>query len=121
MTILSKACKPDNAQNQMPKQETRNYYWITWEVNTVWYWNLASLSNITRYFFIKKLYKKCGLETSSRPNRNANRSYASFFENAKKPGTSSQATVFVKILDEIFSFVIWKKLAKFHQQTVFTS
>ena len=36
----------------------------------------------------------------------ANRSYASFFANTKGPGTSFQAAVFVKIFDEIFSFVI---------------
>ena len=40
-----------SVRNQMPKQETRNtYYWITWEVNTV--------------FFIEKLYEEYGLETS---------------------------------------------------------
>ena len=32
--------------------------------------------------------------------------YASFFANTKGPGTSFQAAVFVKIFDEIFSFVI---------------
>ena len=36
----------------------------------------------------------------------ANRSYASFFENTKEPGTSYQATLFVNFFDEIFSFVI---------------
>ena len=36
-------------RHQMPRHETRNtYYWITWEVNTVWWWNLASLCNITK-------------------------------------------------------------------------
>ena len=35
-------------RHQMPKHETRNtYYWITWEVNTVWYYyytsNISSL------------------------------------------------------------------------------
>ena len=44
----------------------------------------------------------------------ANRSYASFFATTKEPGPSYQATVFVKFFDEIFSFVIWHKLAKFH-------
>ena len=51
-----------------PKHETRNiFYGITWEVNTVWTWNLPSLCNITKKKFIKKLYEKCGLGTSSRP------------------------------------------------------
>ena len=36
----------------------------------------------------------------------ANRSYASFFANTKGPGTSFLAAVFVKFVDEIFSFVI---------------
>ena len=56
-------------RHQMPRHETQNtYYWITWEVNTVWWWNLASSCNITKKkIFIKKYYKKCGLETSSRP------------------------------------------------------
>ena len=40
--------------------------------------------------------------------------YASFFANTRGPGTSFQAAVFVKIFDEIFSFVMWHKLAKFH-------
>ena len=51
----------------------------------------------------------------------ANRSYASFFVNTKGPGTSFQAAVFVKNFDKIFPFVIWHKLTKFHEQTVFTS
>ena len=33
--------------HQMPKHETWNTYWITWEVNTVWQWNLASLCSLT--------------------------------------------------------------------------
>ena len=43
----------------------------------------------------------------------AKRSYASFFANTKGPGTSFQAAVLVKFFDEIFSFVIRHKLAKF--------
>ena len=31
---------------QMPKQETKNKFnWITWKVNTDWWWNLARLYN----------------------------------------------------------------------------
>ena len=33
----------------MPKHKTRNtFHWITWEVNTVCEWNLASLCHITK-------------------------------------------------------------------------
>ena len=39
----------------MPKNETRNaLHWITWEVNTVGQWNLASLCHVTKE---KKLSK----------------------------------------------------------------
>ena len=34
---------------QMPNHKTRNTFcWITWEVNTVFQWNLASLCHITK-------------------------------------------------------------------------
>ena len=34
---------------QMPKHETRNpFHWITWEANTAWQWNFASLCHIRR-------------------------------------------------------------------------
>ena len=34
---------------QVPKHKTRNaFYWITWELNTVCKWNLASLCNIIK-------------------------------------------------------------------------
>ena len=42
-------------------QET--FYWITWEVNRVWEWNLASVCDNTKKT-IKKFYEKCDLETS---------------------------------------------------------
>ena len=33
----------------MPKHRIRNtFYWITWEVNTVCQWNLASLCHTTK-------------------------------------------------------------------------
>ena len=39
----------------MSKHETQNmFYWITWEADTVWYWNLAILCNITK----ENLYQK---------------------------------------------------------------
>ena len=46
--------------------------------------------------------------------------YRGFFENWEGPGTSFQATFFIKIFDKEFSFVSLHKLAKFHYQTVFT-
>ena len=36
--------------------------------------------------------------------------HAFFFANKKGPGTSFQVAVFVKIFDEIISFLIWQKL-----------
>ena len=30
------------------------FYWISWEVTTVWWWNLASLCNITKENFLSK-------------------------------------------------------------------
>ena len=50
---------------QKPKYETRNIlYWITSEVNIVWWGHSASLSHIAEKFkqFIKKFYKKYVLE-----------------------------------------------------------
>ena len=45
-------------RHQVPKHEIRNtFHWVTWEVNKVWWWDLAKLCNITRDFFIKKLPK----------------------------------------------------------------
>ena len=45
--------------HQMPKHETRNtFYWITWEVNTVYYQNLASLCQIPKEIILSKNYKK---------------------------------------------------------------
>ena len=42
-------------RHQMPKHETWNtFYWITWEVNTIWWWNLVSLCNITKENFLSK-------------------------------------------------------------------
>ena len=41
-------------RHQMPKHKTRNtFHWITWEVNTVCYWNLASLCHITKKILSK--------------------------------------------------------------------
>ena len=35
--------------HQMPRHKTGNtFYWITWEVNTICQWNLASLCHITK-------------------------------------------------------------------------
>ena len=48
----------------------------------------------------------------------SNRSDASLLPNAKGPGTSFQAAVFVEFFHEIISFGIWYKPSK---QTVFTS
>ena len=39
----------------------------------------------------------------------------------KRAWNCFQATVFVELFDEIFCFLIWHKLANFHQPTVFTS
>ena len=42
-------------RHQMHKHKTRNtFHWITWEVNTVCWWNLASLCHITK----KKIHQK---------------------------------------------------------------
>ena len=50
---------------QYLRYKTRNtFYWITWGVNIVWCWHLASLCNITKDNFLHK--KKCS-ETNSRP------------------------------------------------------
>ena len=41
--------------HQMPKHKTRNtFYWITWEINTVCQWDLASLYHITKEKFLSK-------------------------------------------------------------------
>ena len=49
--------------HKMPKHETRNtFYWITWKVNTVCRWNLASLCYITKE---KSLWKN-STKTASR-------------------------------------------------------
>ena len=46
-------------RHQTPKREARNtFYCITWEVNTIWWWNLASLCNITKKNFYQKLLRK---------------------------------------------------------------
>ena len=54
-------------RHQMPKDKARNtFQWITWEiqsVNEIW----PVMSYYKRKKFIKKLYKNCGLKTSSRP------------------------------------------------------
>ena len=45
--------------HQMPLHKTRNtFYWITWEVNTVSWWNLASLCHITKGIIAKKGSRK---------------------------------------------------------------
>ena len=55
-------------RHQRPKRKTRNtFHWITWQVNTVCSWNLASLCLIIKKNFIKKFCKNCGLKTKSRP------------------------------------------------------
>ena len=42
---------------QMPKHKTRNnFYWITWEVNSVCQWNLASLCHMTKEKKITKTF-----------------------------------------------------------------
>ena len=44
--------------HQMPKNETRNtFYWITWEVNAIWWYNLASLCN-KKNFYQKILWNR---------------------------------------------------------------
>ena len=67
-------------RHQMPKQEIRNtFYWITWEVNTVWWWNLATLCNITKecslqkysiknmaWKLVQKIFKESSIERSLR-------------------------------------------------------
>ena len=43
---------------QIPNHETGNsFYGITWEVNTVWSWNLASLCIITKEKLLSKNMK----------------------------------------------------------------
>ena len=50
-------------RHQIPKDETKNIsYWIACEVNTIRWWNLASLCDIS----YKSFYKRRGLETSSK-------------------------------------------------------
>ena len=58
-----------SSRHQMPKHKTRNtFHWIIWEVNTVCYWNLASLCHIIKEKNTSKNFcKNCGLKTSSRP------------------------------------------------------
>ena len=48
----------------MSKQKKKTFYWITWEVNTVCYWNLASLHYVTKW---KILSKNWDVKTSFRP------------------------------------------------------
>ena len=48
-------------------------------------------------------------------------SHRQFFENEKGPGTSFQVIFFVEFFDKNFSFVMLHNLAKFHQETFFTS
>ena len=39
--------------HKMPGHETWNtFYWIAWQVHTVWWWNLSSLCNIKIYIYI---------------------------------------------------------------------
>ena len=54
--------------HQMPKIKTRNtFYSVTWEVNNSLLMKLCQfMSYYKRKKFIKKLYKNCGLKTSSR-------------------------------------------------------
>ena len=41
----------------MPQRETQNtFYWLTWEVNSVLKWYLASLCNITKENFLSKTF-----------------------------------------------------------------
>ena len=40
-----------------PSINTKHIYWITWEVKTVWQWNLASLSYYKIKFFFKNSVK----------------------------------------------------------------
>ena len=55
-------------RHQMPKLETWNtFYWITWEVKTVWYWNLASLCNITKENLSKNDVKNMAWKLVSGP------------------------------------------------------
>ena len=56
-------------RHQMPKHKTRNtFHWITWEVNTVCQWNLASLCHVTKEkIFQKNCPKTATCKTSSRP------------------------------------------------------
>ena len=43
----------------MPKHKTRNSFdWITWEINTVWWWNLFSLCHITKEEISSKFFTK---------------------------------------------------------------
>ena len=53
----------------MPKHETRNRFCHkTWEVNIVWWRNLATLCNITKEIFSSQnSIKKCRLETRPKP------------------------------------------------------
>ena len=44
----------------------------------------------------------------------SNRGCTELFTNTKRPGTSLQLAVFVEFFDQVFYFVIWYKLAKFH-------
>ena len=45
---------------QMPKHKKRDrFYWITWEVNIVCKWNLASLCYIKKEKRFKKFHANC--------------------------------------------------------------
>ena len=44
---------------QMPKHETWNtFYWITWKVNSVWWWNLTSFCYIRKEKPLSKIFTK---------------------------------------------------------------
>ena len=46
----------------MPKHKTRNtFHWITWEVTTAFWWNLASLCHTTK----EKIYSKSFTKTAA--------------------------------------------------------
>ena len=85
--------------HEMPMHETRNtFYWTTWEVNTVSYWNFGQfVSYYKRKSFIKKSHKNCDLRTSSRP-----------FCVCKELSTTS--TPFFFINNEKFKQSPWKSL-----------
>ena len=54
-------------QMSCPVMKCKTFYWITWEVDTVWWCNLVSLCNIKKEKNYEKIQQKMYLGTCFRP------------------------------------------------------